>query len=64
MCQKGDNTITKEEVLKILDDLREGVNYMRENGESDLRTVLFYIDEAKEKVEKGGEIDAGIYSTA
>lgn len=42
--------MNKYDVLEILDDLYEEVQWMRENGENDLRTVLHKIDSATRKV--------------
>jgi hypothetical protein len=40
----------KENVLAILDGLEDEVQSMREEGETDLRTVLHYISNAKRLV--------------
>jgi hypothetical protein len=40
----------KEDILAILDGLEENVQSMREEGETDLRTVLYYIENAKRLV--------------
>lgn len=36
--------IAKSEVIYLIDDLRDEVQAMRENGEQDLRSVLHHID--------------------
>ena len=36
----------KTEVIEILERLRAGVQMMREEGEGDLRSVLYRIDDA------------------
>lgn len=43
--------MNKDNAIKILNDLSDEVQDMRESGETDLRTVLHLIDEAKKKVE-------------
>jgi hypothetical protein len=40
----------KEDVLDILDELEADVQAMREEGETDLRTVLHFISSAKYSV--------------
>jgi hypothetical protein len=40
----------KEDVLEILDELEADVQAMREEGESDLRSVLHFISSAKYSV--------------
>ena len=39
-----------QEMLNILDKLKVEVQEMREEGDGDLRTVLFFIEEAKKEV--------------
>lgn len=45
--------MTKDQFEDILFEIREKVENMRENGENDLRSVLFFIDEAIAKVQRG-----------
>jgi hypothetical protein len=40
----------KDKVLEILEELESDVQFMREEGETDLRTVLQYIRTAKYNV--------------
>jgi hypothetical protein len=40
----------KSDVLDIIDDLESDVQEMRENGETDLRSVLHMIDVATRKI--------------
>ena len=49
--------VQKSDVLDIIDELEDGVQNMREEGETDLRSVLFKIDMAYRKVDalKEGE---------
>lgn len=42
----------KEQVIDILDELYDQVQDLRESGESDLRTVLHFIDNAASKINK------------
>jgi hypothetical protein len=42
--------VIKENVLTILDGLEDEVQSMREEGETDLRTVLHFIHNAKKLV--------------
>ena len=42
--------VDKNEVLDVINDLEESVQNMRENGETDLRSVLFKIDMAYSKI--------------
>ena len=42
--------MNKADVLEILDELEADVQAMREEGETDLRTVLHYISSAKYNV--------------
>ena len=44
------NIIDKDYVLHVLTQLYEDVQSMRESGETDLRTVLHYIDNAEAKI--------------
>jgi hypothetical protein len=44
--------IDKQEVLDILYELEEQVAWMREQGETDLRTVLHYISKAYSEINK------------
>lgn len=44
------NKIDKDYVLHVLTQLYEDVQGMRENGATDLRTVLMYIDNAEAKI--------------
>jgi NTP pyrophosphatase (non-canonical NTP hydrolase) len=45
----------KDKVLEILDELEDDVQAMREEGETDLRTVLHYISTAKYNVRALGD---------
>jgi hypothetical protein len=45
----------KSDVLYIIDDLESDVQEMRENGETDLRSVLHMIDVAYRKIKALGE---------
>jgi hypothetical protein len=45
----------KSKVLEILDELEDDVQSMREEGETDLRTVLHYISTAKYNVRALGD---------
>ncbi|NRG30728.1 hypothetical protein [Niallia circulans] len=40
----------KADILEILDELEADIQEMREEGETDLRTVLHYISSAKYNV--------------
>jgi hypothetical protein len=42
--------VEKEKVIEILDELEDDVQHLREQGQTDLRTVLFFISNAKDKV--------------
>ncbi len=42
----------KEKVLEIIRELEDDVQYLREEGETDLRTVLSYIRNAYYKVKE------------
>jgi hypothetical protein len=42
----------KEEVLEILSELEDEIQAMREEGETDLRTVLNYVRNARYKVKE------------
>lgn len=44
------NKIDKDYVLHVLAQLYEDVQGMREEGETDLRTVLHYIDNVEAKI--------------
>jgi len=44
--------LTKEDVLEILSELEDDVQAMREEGETDLRSVLNYIRNAQYKVKE------------
>jgi hypothetical protein len=41
-----------ERVLEIMEELYDDVQTMRENGETDLRSVLHFIDRATTEIEK------------
>ena len=45
--------ITKEQVIKYLEDLVTTVQRMREEGECDLRTVIYDIEELIEEIKNG-----------
>ena len=46
-------TFTKEQVIKYLEELRDTVQHMREEGECDLRTVIYDIEELIEQIKNG-----------
>lgn len=50
-----DTAVNKADVLAILDGLEAQVQYMREEGDTDLRTVLYHIRNA---VKEARNIDA------
>lgn len=39
-------------VLEMLSELRDQVQYMREEGERDMRTVLMHIDDTIREIQK------------
>ena len=44
--------MNKEKVLMILEELEDEIQAMREEGETDLRTVLMYVRNAYYKVKE------------
>ena len=44
--------ITKEQIIKYLEDLRDTVQRMREQGEPDLRIVIFNIEELIKEIKE------------
>jgi hypothetical protein len=45
-----DNRLEREEVERILNNLHSDIQSLRENGETDLRTVLHYVDAALSEI--------------
>ena len=44
--------ITKEQIIKYLEDLLHTVEHMREEGEPDLRIVIFNIEELIKEIKE------------
>jgi len=45
--------MSEDRVLELINDLQEEVTAMREDGETDLRTVLSHIDSLKTSIRGG-----------
>ena len=43
---------TKQQVIKYLEDLLASVQHMREEGDSDLRTVIYNIEELIKEIKE------------
>jgi hypothetical protein len=51
LCSKDDIKMDKAVVIELLDAICDKVQNTRENGETDLRTILHFINDIKEIVE-------------